>query len=49
MAWSIAFLIKSFRDPLPWMENVEEGELWDRTFFHKSALQRSEDISTTGE
>lgn len=49
MAWSIAFLIKSFKNPLPWTENVEENELWDRKFFHNEVLERSPDIAWTGE
>lgn len=49
MAWSIAFLIKSFKNPLPWTENVPEDEIWDRKFFHEEVLQRTPDISWTGE
>lgn len=49
MAWSMAFLVESFKNPLPWTENVSEDEIWDKKFFHDQVLERTPDISWTGE
>ena len=49
MAWSIAFLIKSFNSPLPWVENLQSGEIYSKTYFHETILNRSANIDELGE
>ena len=58
MAWSFSFLFESFKDPLPWIKEGEEGKtlsaadeklnLWNPDFFHKTTLERSAKIEETG-
>ena len=46
ITWSIAFMFQSFKSPLPWAASTEEGEkLWNKDFFHKDVLHKSECIT----
>ena len=47
MPWTISYLIDSFRSPLPWSDTEGGGE-WNKDYFHKQCLHRSESISETG-
>lgn len=45
MPWSLAFLVDSFKSPLPW---VADDGLWNKKYFHDVTLERSDSISDTG-